>query len=176
MGATTQSRGRWAAALFFAMAFTYQFGANPPIDYIRGLVGDTVQFAADGTTRVYVFDDSEIQMFTAIASGVWQSGQFYSGSTGVATLPSTPVNYLRSAALALDSMAANKAALASIKQLLDVKLDSSDAAIQLRAQAARYREIDDNSMAFVIIEQCNDKFSFIDRFWKTVQRQNAGVV
>ena len=63
---------------------------------------------------------------------------------------------------------------ALIKQLLDVKLDSSDAAIQLRATAAEYRDVDDNSMAFVIIEQCHDLASFRERWWKQVQRQTAG--
>ncbi len=164
-GGAVQSRGRWAALLLFM--FTYNLGANPPIDFVRLLISDTQPVN-------HIFEDEEIQSFAKITSQVWQSSMFYSGTDGVGTLPSSPVNYLRTAALALDSLAANKARLASIKQLLDVKLDSSDAAIQLRATAEEYRKVDDDSMAFVIIEQCNDYASFVDRFWKQWQRISAG--
>ena len=156
------------------MSFSYQLGANPPIDYPRLLISDTQQFAPDGITPIYIFEDQEITSFANIVSNVWQSSMFWSGPSGVQTLPSNPVNYLRIAALALDSLAANKSRLASIKQMLDVKLDASDAAIQLRTQAQEYREIDDDSMAFVIIEQCPTYWSFVDRFWKQWQRVAAG--
>ncbi len=160
------SRGRWAAPFVFAMSFSYALGANPPIDYVRLLISDTQSLN-------HIFEDEEITTFANITSGVWQSGMFYSGVGGVGTLPTSPVNYLRTAALALDSIAANKSRLASIKQILDVKLDSSDAAIQIRATAAEYRQIDEESIAFVIIEQCQNEWSFRDRFWKQWQRQTG---
>lgn len=167
---------RRAALVFLGImatgTFSYNFGANPPIDYVRLLISDTQQFAADGTTPIYIFADQEIQSFTALQATIFQSGMFYSGPAG-AYIPSTPVSYLRVAALALDSLAANKARLASIKKLLDVQLDSSDAAIQLRATAEEYRTVDDNAGAFAIIEQVNDYWSFSDRFWKQVQRQQG---
>jgi hypothetical protein len=97
---------------------------------------------------------------------------FYSGAQGQ-LIPQQPLNYLRVAATLLNALAANKSRLASIKQLLDVKLDSSDAAIQLRATAQDYLDMDDNSGAFVIIEMCNDYWSFADRFWKQVQREQG---
>ena len=165
MGAAA-SLVRATAAFLLIMSFSYTYGANPPIDYVRLLISDTQDLN-------HVFEDAEILTFAAITSGVWQSSMFYSGVDGLPTLPSTPVNYLRTAALALDSLAANKSRLASIKQLLDVKLDSSDAAIQLRATANEYRTVDDDSMAFVIIEQCNTYSSFVDRFWKQWQRVSA---
>jgi hypothetical protein len=151
--------------LGLAMSFSYNLGANPPIDYPRLLMSDTQSVN-------HIFEDEEINALTIIVGQNFQSAQFYSGSQG-ANLPNSPVSYLRIAALGLDSLAANKSRLASIKQLLDVKLDSSDAAIQLRATAAEYREVDDNAGAFMIIEQVNDAFSFRDRFWKTVQRASA---
>jgi hypothetical protein len=80
---------------------------------------------------------------------------------------------LRVAALLLDSLAANKGRLAGIQQMLDIKIDASKAAVALQAQAKVLRETDDNSGAFMIIEQCNDYFSFSDRFWKQVQRQSG---
>lgn len=156
------------------MSFSYGAGSNPPIDYPRLLVSDTQQFAADGTTRLYVFEDSEITAAATIASGMWQSSQFFSGTLGVASFPTNPSQYLRTAATLLYSLAANNARLAVIKQILDVKVDATDAAVQMRETAASYLEMDDNSGAFVLIEMVNDDFSFRDRFWKQVQRQTAG--
>jgi hypothetical protein len=150
------------------MSFSYNPGAAmSQSDYVRLLISDTQPVG-------YIFEDEEIAGFLAIQAMQFQSGQFYSGlAPSGANLPAAPISLLRTAALALDSLAANKARLASIKQLLDVKLDSSDAAIQLRATAAEYREVEDNSGAFAIIEQCNDTFSFRQRFWQQVQRQQG---
>lgn len=148
------------------MSFSYNYGSNPPLDYVRLLISDTVDLN-------HIFEDSEITAFMNIQSLQFQSGMFYCWPNG-ANLPVTPVSLLRTAALALDSLAANKARLASIKQMLDVRLDSTDAAVQLRATAQEYRDVDDNSGAFAIIEMCWDLNSFRDRFWKQVQRMAAG--
>jgi hypothetical protein len=149
------------------LSFSYQFGANPPIDIPRLLIADTTNTA----TQPCIFQDQEILTIeNIVVPGVWQSSMFWSGISGQPTLPTSPINYLRTAAYLLNCIASNKARLASIKQLLDVKMDSSDAAIQLRAQAQAWMDIDDNSMAFVIIEQVNDSWSFVDRFWKQWQR------
>ena len=147
------------------MSFSYNLGANPIPDFIRLLISDT-------QATNHIFEDEEITAAQTICSLNWQSSMLYSWPSG-AYLPVTPVNYLRIAALLLDALAANKSRLASIKGLLDVKMDSSDAAIQLRATAAEYRDVDDDSMAFVIIEQCHDLPSFCERWWKCVQRQTA---
>ncbi len=147
------------------MSFSYGFGANPAIDYPRLLISDTQDTG-------HIFEDSEITAATAIVGNVWQSGQFYSG-VGGAYVPSSPVSYLRIAAMLLDSLASNAARLGGITQLLDVKLEISKASQALRDQAQSYRDIDDDSGAFVIIEQVNDNFSFRDRFWKQVQRQTG---
>ena len=164
------------AALFILTmgTFSYQEGANPPIDWPRGLTGDTVELNPNGT-RAYIYSDQEINMFTAIQANTTQSSQFYSPPVAN-TLPMTPVSYMRVAALMLDGIASDKARLSSVQQLLDVKLSPKEAAIQLRAQAAEYRSIDDNSGAFFIIEQCNTTWAFRDRFWSQVQRQQAGVL
>jgi hypothetical protein len=122
----------------------------------------------------HVFEDSELLAFQTVVALPFQSGQRYDYPFGN-TLPVSPVTYLRAAALALKSLAANKSRLASIKQLLDVKLDSSDAAIQLRATADSYLQMDEDNGAFCIIEQVSNSFSFSERFWNTVQRQQVGV-
>jgi hypothetical protein len=161
--------GRLAALLVF-MSFTYgplsspPF-SNPPIDLPRLLVADT-------NAAKPIFQDEEINLATLAQQLQFQSSMFYSGAAG-RNLPSSPVSYLRVAALLLDSLAANKGRLAGIQQMLDIKIDASKAAVALQAQAKVLRETDDNSGAFMIIEQCNDYFSFSDRFWKQVQRQSG---
>ncbi len=159
------------------MSFSYGLGlnppvANPPIDYPRLLVSDTTEFAANGTTRVYIFEDAEILAAAAINSATWLSMQFYSGPGG-AYFPTSPVNYLRTAAILLDSLAANRARLSSIKQVLDIKLDPALAAKNLKDQAQDYRDADDNSGAIIIAEQVNTQYAFQDRWWKQIQRQMA---
>ena len=165
-----------AALLLMAYVgtFTYQGGANPPIDWIRLLVSDTQQFSpVDGTTPIFAFWDEEIQSATAIEMAVWQSGMFWSGPAGVASLPNQPTPWRRIAATLIDSLASNQARIAIISSQLDTKLNPG-AVKDMQAQAAALRLADDNSGAFVIVEQVNDWFSFVDRYWKTVQRQSGG--
>lgn len=151
------------AALLILVSFSYSFGANPNIDYPRLLISDT-----DAANPV--FQDAEIIMFGNLVASVWQSSMFWTPPSGQATLPTSPVNYLRVAALALDSLAANSSRLAGVIQLLDVKLSVDKAATALRDQANQYRTVDDESGAFVIIEQVTTDWSFRDRFWSQWQR------
>ena len=120
----------------------------------------------------HIFEDSEIVMATAIATNVWQSGMFYSGSSG-AYVPAVPVSYFRIAAILLDAIASNKSRLSSITQLLDVKLSPEIASKALREQSDRYRLIDDESGAFAIAEQVTNNWTFKERFWKQAQRLTA---
>ncbi len=152
--------------------FTYSGGENPAIDYPRLMISDTVEFAADGTTPVYVFADQEIEAMTRIVRLQFQSAQFFSPPAG-RDLPNNPVSYLRIAAGLLDCMAANKAKLSAITQILDVKLDPSKAAQWLRDMAREYRETDDNAGAFVIIEQVQNGWSLQQRYWNQIQRQQG---
>lgn len=148
------------------MSFSYQAGNNPTIDYVRLLISDTQKLN-------HIFEDSEIMAAYQINAAQFQSSMFFSPPGG-RNLPSQPVSYLRTAALLLDSLAANKSRLSSITQLLDVKLNPNMAAKALRDQAQTYRDVDDNSGAFFIIEQCPTTWAFYDRFWNQVQRQIGG--
>lgn len=152
--------------------FTYQFGENPAIDYPRLLISDTNEFGPDGVARGYVFADAEILMATRILAMQFQSAQFFSPPAGQ-NLPVSPVSYLRVAATLLDAMAANKAKLSSITQILDVKLDPSKAALYLREQAAALREVDDNGGAFMVIEQVTNGWTLTERYWNQIQRQQG---
>lgn len=149
------------------MAFTYAAcdGTNDAIDLVRALIADTV---ASG----HIFEDSEILGFYRIQAAQFQSGQAYSGAAG-ANLPATPVSYLRVAALALDALASSKSRLSSVTEILDVKLSPAAAAKALHDQAAAYREVDDNSGAFAIIEQVKTTFDYKNRFWAQVMRQGV---
>lgn len=147
------------------MAFSYDFASSPAISYVRLLIADT-------DPSCPIFQDDEINAAYAIQGNVWQSGQFYSPPNG-AYVPSSPVSYLRVAALLLDALASNKARLSSITQLLDVKLDPSKASTALRELAQSYRDQDDMG-AFAIIEQCNNDWATRDRWYKQLQRQYCG--
>jgi hypothetical protein len=163
MLSAVRSPVRLAALFLLGMSFTYILPSN--IGYVRLLIADTDAAAP-------IFSDEEITAFMALASSVWQSSQFYSAAGGQAVLPSPPVNYLRAAAFALDALASNKSRLEGVIQLLDVKLSSvKDTALALRAQAANYRDVDDNSGAFAIIEQVNTNWSFQQRFFNQAARQ-----
>ncbi len=148
------------------MSFSYQMGANPGIDYIRLLIADTVE-------TDHIFEDEEIRSAAQIQNSFFQSSMFYSPPAGQ-TVPSAPISYLRVAALLLDCIASNKSRLASIMQLLDVKVDAGKASYALRMQADEFRQMDDNSGAFMIIEQVNTAWNFYDRFWSQIQRQQGG--
>lgn len=157
--------------LFMAMTspFTYDFDTNPQVAYVRLLISDTV----NTDEQPAIFSDTEISAFYVIQMSQFQSSMFFSGPAG-RNLPSQPLSYLRVAALALDSLASNKARLSSITKLLDVSLSPDKAALALRTQAQEYRTVDDESGAFVIFEQVTTVWSFRDRFWSQVQRQTGG--
>ena len=146
------------------MSFTYSFTTNPLVAYVRLLISDT---QAPG-----IFSDEEIGAFYNIQASTWQTSMFFSFPAG-ATLPSQPVSYVRVAALALDTLAANLSRLASVTQLLDVHLAPAAASKALRDQAAEYRAIDDDAGAFAVIECCPTSWAFQDRYWKCIQRQSG---
>lgn len=149
------------------MAFSYHFmdGSQDQIDMPRALCSDT-------TDAGHVWEDSEITGMTRLQSLQFQSSQTYSGSAG-ANLPSSPVSYLRVAALMLDAMASNEAKLSATLSLLDWKGDRGKAAAALHAQAKALRDLDDESGAFAIIESCHTVWDLRDKFWKSVQRQSG---
>ena len=167
MRAPFKSWGGVAALAFVIMAvptYSYGYGANPAIDYPRLLISDTAS--------PFIFSDEEITAVTNIQALNFQSSMRWTAPAGQ-NLPTSPVSYLRIAAMLLDSLAANKSRLSTIQQLLDVRLSGADAAIQLRLTADNYREVDDNAGAFAIIEQCPTEWAFRDRFWAQVQRQSG---
>jgi hypothetical protein len=110
----------------------------------------------------------------AITQAVGQSSMYYSYSCLRQQLPSAPSNYLRTAALLLNALAGNAARLAAVVGLLDVKVSAAAAAKALQDTAQRYLDMDDNSGAFAIAEQCNTVWSSRDRWLSMLQRQTGG--
>lgn len=147
------------------MAFTYIYGT--PIFYVRLLIPDTNSAAP-------IFQDNEIQGFMDINTFTWQSSMFSSYQSGNQQLPLTPSNFLRAAALALNTIAGNTARLGVISSLLDVKISGPQAAAALKAQADAYLAMDDNSGAFAIAEQVTTVWAFRDRWLAMLQRQTGG--
>ena len=157
----------------YTPVFTFNGGASPVPDYLRILISDTQEFLPDGVTPGYVFSDQEINAVIQIVASPFQSFQFYTPPQGQQLPQGVVLPWYRIAATLLDCMVANKAKLASIKQILDVKLDSSDAANWLKQQAAAYRDVDDNSGAIFIIEQVQNDWSLAQRYWNQVARQQG---
>jgi hypothetical protein len=147
------------------MSFSYLSGGNLQIDAVRALIRDTNPLKP-------VWSDEEILMFYQIQAAQFQSGMFYSAPAG-RNLPSSPVSYLRVAALLLDAWSTDNAKLAIIQDL-DIRLAPAQAAKSLQDLADKYREIDDNAGAFAIIEQATTNWAYEQRFWNQVQRQLGG--
>jgi hypothetical protein len=146
------------------MSFSYTPGTD--IFYVRLLIADS---QSPG-----IFSDEEITGLMQINQMTWQSSMYYSYQQGRANLPQAPSNYLRAAALALQSLASNGARLSAVIGLLDVKLNPAAAVKALQDQAAAYLAMDDNSGAFAIAEQVTTVWSFRDRWISQLQRQTGG--
>lgn len=145
--------------------FTYNFSQNLQLSQVRMLIADT-------NISKPVFDDDEVMNALQLTSsqGIFTSGQAV--SFGVSYPQPVPLIYsvYRAAALLLDCIAANKSKLASITELLDVKLSPDKAATALRAQAAEYRNLASNDGSFAIAEITYDEFSARERIYKMILR------
>ncbi len=147
------------------MSFTYD--VNTYLGQVRFLVADT-----DSTNPI--FDDDELNMCLQFESS---QGLYISGQAAVSAIaasnPPIPQVYsvYRAAAMALDSLAANKSRLSSVTQLLDVQLDVKSAATALKDQAENYRQIEARRGSFAIAELVFNDFTARERVFKQWQRQ-----
>jgi hypothetical protein len=151
------------------MSFTYNPGAGDPISRVRLLVADT-----DAANPVFSDDEVNLALSMECSQAIFISAQAI--PTGVNVAPPVPqvFSYWRSAAMLLDTLAANKSRLAAINELLDVRLSPEKAAQELRATAKEYRERENNAGHFAIAEMVNDIFSARERVWKQLLRLYAG--
>lgn len=142
------------------MSFSYQYGSNPTIDYVRLLTGDTVDSG-------HIWEDAEIQAAYVIDTA-WAIGP---AAQGIPTSTGS-VTSRRAAAVLLDSLAANKSRIAAAAKVLDIQINLKDAADALREQAQCYRDVEADSGYFAITEMVNDPFSARERVWKQNLRLN----
>ncbi len=108
-----------------------------------------------------IFDDAEINAFLYMTSSqaLYISGQAAVTGAQVQNPPIPQVySVMFAAALGLDAIASNKARLAAIAQILDVKLGHDAAAAALHTQAEAYRNTERNGGSFAIAEMVVDQF------------------
>jgi hypothetical protein len=145
------------------MSFSYNMGANPVIDYPRLIIADT-----DSTHAI--FQDEEIMSAYNIDSMV----MFIPVGQGSPVQVNTAPSARRAAATLLDSLASNKARLASALMVLDIKIDSTKAAKELRDSAKALRDTEADSGNFAITEMVQTQWAARERVWKQLLRIFGG--
>lgn len=155
------------------MSWTYNPGNPGPVDYVRFLIADT-----DILHPILSNEEISNALYLTSTQGLYQNSMNYATGAISPATPSTGAiqvySYWYAAAACLDAMAANKSYLASVQQLLDVRLDASKAAVALRAQAKEYRDREDNAGHFAIIEMVGNPFQARERWWKQLLRIEGG--
>ena len=154
---------RTAGAVLLCMSFSYQLGANPVIDYPRLLIADT-----DSTHPI--FQDEEVMSAYNIDSVV----MFIPIGSGSASQINITPSARRAAAVLLDALASNKARLAAALKVLDISVDGTKAAIELRNSAKALRDTEANSGNFAITEMVQTQWAARERVWKQLLRIQGG--
>ncbi len=147
------------------MSWTYTPGT--PIFYVRSLIPDT-----DPVKVIFTDEELNGYLFLNSSQGLYSSGQAWPIGT-TQTMPVQVYSYYRAAAQAIDVIASNRARLATVEMILDVKLNPGIAAKTLHDIAEGLREQDEN-MSFGIVEQVFDPFSARERAINQLLRLEAG--
>ncbi len=144
--------------------YTYQYGANPTIDYPRLLIPDT---DVSGGATTALFADEEIMM----AYNVSTLAVFVAPNSGgiAAVIPGTP-SYRWVAASLQDVLAGSSARLGRMLKALDIQVDTRQASADLRASAEALRDQERNSGSFGIAEMCTNQFTMRERWYKQILR------
>lgn len=154
------------------MSWSYNPSNPGPIDYIRPMIGDT-----DESAQIMSNEEITNGLYMTSTQALYQSSALYSTGAQQGTTPTGAAqvySYWYAAAWCLDCMASTKAYLASVQQLLDVKLDASKSATALRALAKDYRDREDNAGHFAEIEQVGTAFQARQRWWNQLLRIEGG--
>lgn len=128
------------------------------------LVADT-----DLNNPVFTDDEVNAALFLESSQNLYVSGMATPGGAA-SQVPVQVYSYYRAAALLLDSLAANKARLAAINELLDVHLTAEKASQELRATAKEYRTVEANAGHFAIAEMVGNIFQSRERIYKQLLR------
>lgn len=148
-----------------AANFTYDFATQPTLSAVRMMAADT---ALPG-----IFTDDEVNaaIYLESSQALYVSGQAQPIANSVQN-PAIPQVYCvrRSAALLLDSIAAQLSQQAAVESILDVKLECQQAAAQARASAKALRDTEANSGNFAIAEMVPNQFAARERVYKQLLR------
>lgn len=146
------------------MSFTYDFTANLLLSQVRMLVPDT-----DATHPIFNDDEVNQALYLTSSQGLYVAAQAAAGGSNRNT---TPLIYSvrMAAALLIDALASNKAKLAVVEQILDVKIDPSRAQKALHEQAECLRDQERKLGSFAIAEVVTDSFSARERWYAQILR------
>ncbi len=147
------------------MSFTYD--PMTPIFFVRSLIPDT-------NPSAFIFSDEELNgyLFLESSQGIYTSGQAWPNGTRAA-MPVQVYSYRRAAAMAIDVIASDRAKLATLQQVLDVKIDGGKAQVALHEIAESLREQEDNT-SFAIAEMVPDPFAARERCLNQLLRLTGG--
>ena len=147
------------------MSFTYDFTANFPVSAVRLMASDTMPPG--------IFQDDEVQaaLYLESSQALYVSGQ----AAPIANATQNPAipqiySYRRSAALLLDSIAAQLAQQGAVASILDVKLACNQASAEAAARAKTLRDTEANSGNFAIAEMSVNMFAARERVYKQLLR------
>lgn len=137
------------------MSFSYTPGT--PVFYVRSLIPDT------NSTRS-IFSDEEINGFLYLNSSQFLYVSAMAVQGGAAPIPPVQVySFYRTAAMAIDVIASDRAKLATLQQVLDIKIDGGKAQASLHEIAESLRTQEDNLGHFAIAEMTFDPFAARER-------------
>ena len=147
------------------MSFTYDFTTQPSISYIRLLAADTMPPG--------IFQDDEVNaaLFLESSQSLYVSGQAapIANATQNGGIPQI-YSFRRSAALLLDSIAAQLAQQGAVASILDVKLACNQASAEAAARAKTLRDTEANNGSFAIAEMVVNQFAARERVYKQLLR------
>ena len=120
-----------------------------------------------------IFQDDEVQaaLYLESSQALYVSGQ----AAPIANATQNPAipqiySYRRSAALLLDSIAAQLAQQGAVASILDVKLACNQASTEAAARAKALRDTEANSGNFAIAELVPNQFAARERVYKQLLR------
>lgn len=143
-----------------AVKFTYDFNTDPTLSQVRMLIADT-------DPANVIFSDEEVWQ----ALNLENSQNLMHLGTGYGVAVPLVYSVFRAAALLLETLASNASRLAGALMVLDIKLETGQASIQLRTTAKEYRDREMNSGAFAVVEMVPNDFAARERVWNQMLRQ-----
>lgn len=142
------------------MSFTYDWQTAPVQAQLRLMVGDT-----DASQPIFTDDEINGALAANNSQNIMRTSGYFPAVPQVFSMG-------RAAALLLNSLSSVKARLLVLK-VLDVDIDGTRAAAQLKALGQSYIDQEVSSGYFAVSEMVQDSFSMRERLWKMLYRQQV---